>query len=233
MSELTGKFTRRYAGSTRPPGVDATLWSKWYTRKDKQKAIEEYLASLSHDRAASSGGTTPAAAGPPTSQKPRRIVELCTSEDSAIGIKAPAGCEVVRITKADDLLSKTGMAKACKAAAYDGVLVVIALDCIGGCGWQHVNKNKEGGPERIAAHRAEFFKMLKAAKCVAAIAQNYDGSIWFELGNSNAYWQEPLVHQFCDRFNVERVRIDGCRFGLRGKETVSYTHLTLPTKRIV
>ena len=216
MSEGTGQPIRKYTGSTRPPGIDSTVWKSFYTPKDKREAIAAYLAELDHETTAA-GGSTPAAVGSPSAPT-RRILELCTSADSALGLRAPKGCEVVRITAEDDILTKPGLRKACKAAASEGVLMIVALDCIGGCGWQHVNVGLEGGPERIAQHKARFHKMLRAVKCVAKIIEAHGGSIWFELGNSNSYWKDPQVIQFIERFGLEGVRIDGCRFGLRGKK---------------
>ena len=63
----------------------------------------------------------PAAAGRRADAVPRRIVELCTSADSAIGRFASKQCDVIRITKDDDLLSPVGFRKALKAAQYEGL----------------------------------------------------------------------------------------------------------------
>ena len=215
VSELSGLPTRKYAGSTRPPGIDPTLWANFYTAKDKREAIAEYVAKLEHEVTVARGAA-PATAGQP-SAPPRRIIELCTNTDSAIGCRAPKNCEVVRITAEDNILSASGMKKACKAAAYKGALLVIAIDCIGGCGWQHVNRGKDGGPERIIEHQKKFKKMLNAARRIAELVDANGGAIWFELGNSNSYWKDPAVIRFCEKFRLDAVRIDGCRFGLRGK----------------
>ena len=124
--------------------------------KGETQAIQEYqdsihkpaesdvLAAVSDSVPAAAGRCSeaagvPAAAGRRADAVPRRIVELCTSADSAIGRFASKQCEVIRITKDDDLLSPAGFRKAMKAAQYEGVFLVISLDCVGGCAWQNVN----------------------------------------------------------------------------------------------
>ena len=91
-----------------------------------------------------------------------------------------------------------GIPQALKAAKHNGVLVVISLECIGGCGWQHVNVTKEGGPARIEQHRKKFKRMLKHAEHVSRVATEAGGTIWFELGNSNSYWKDPAVVNYCE-----------------------------------
>ena len=43
---LSGRVTRPYKGSTRPPNIDPDVWNKMFTLGDKRKAVEEYLDSL-------------------------------------------------------------------------------------------------------------------------------------------------------------------------------------------
>ena len=77
--------------------------------------------------------------------------------------------------------------------------------------------NNPGGREKIDEHQRKFKRMLKAARRVADAATSHNGTIWFELGNSNTYWNDKEVQNFCNRYQLDPVRIDGCRFGLRGK----------------
>ena len=58
--------------------------------------------------------------------------------------------------------------------------------------------------------------MLKHAEHVSQVASEAGGTIWFELGNSNSYWKDPAVVNYCEKYKLEPVRIDGCRFGLHG-----------------
>ena len=51
-SACTGEATRGWTGSTRPPGIDSTLWSKWYTKKDKKECIAVPSSSGARPRTA-------------------------------------------------------------------------------------------------------------------------------------------------------------------------------------
>jgi len=45
-ADVSGRPIRKYAGSSRPPGIDPMAWSRLYSRKEKKEAIAEYLSSL-------------------------------------------------------------------------------------------------------------------------------------------------------------------------------------------
>ena len=66
-----GRKVRPYKGSTRPPHVDPVVWEQFYTKKDKQQCIKEYLDSLrvsgalaEPERASASSSAAPAAPAP-------------------------------------------------------------------------------------------------------------------------------------------------------------------------
>jgi len=42
-ADVSGRRVRRYAGSSRPPGIDPMAWSRLYSRKEKKEAIAEYF----------------------------------------------------------------------------------------------------------------------------------------------------------------------------------------------
>ena len=70
--DVFGRRVRKYKGSSRPPGIDPTVWSRMYTPKEKKKAIEEYLASL--ERTGDPGASSSAAPALPrvVAETPRR-----------------------------------------------------------------------------------------------------------------------------------------------------------------
>ena len=107
-----------------------------------------------------------------------------------------------------------------QATEHDNVLLVVALPCIGGCNWQRVNETKPGGAERIQEHKDLFYKLLAKAKIVADAVCKRGGTMTFELGNNNQYWQCPTVQMFLERFGLLKTRLDGCAYGLTCKNDV-------------
>ena len=127
------------------------------------------------------GGRAASATGS-TVKECRRVVELCCDDDSEIGnsrFRAGGHCELVRITKDDDLLTKRGMRKALQAVKHPGVLVMVSLPCTGGSNWQAINVAKHGD-QCVKRHRRKFRALLRVASEVCAQADAYGGWIAFE-----------------------------------------------------
>jgi hypothetical protein len=184
--DQSGKYVRKYTGSSRPPHIDPSVWSKWFNKKEKAIAIAEYEASLGNPGAAAPSGTV------------RRIIELCCEQDSMIGnnVFCKDGCEVIRITKEDNLLTEAGFNKANEAAKHPGVLLVISLPCTGECAWQTVNITKPSARPEIHKKRRHFKRLCKKAIGVARTVRLHGGTVMMELPRNNGYWKYDVVVDF-------------------------------------
>ena len=108
----------------------------------------------------------------------RRIifVEFCTNPESRIGLFAPPGVEVVRLTIDDDLTTPTGLDKAMNAIHTPNAIVILfgALPCMGSSPWQRLNWHRSNADTRrkILEHRKTFRALWKnfvfaAEQCAA------------------------------------------------------------------
>ena len=142
-------------------------------------------ASASNKRCGDSRPTAlPASQAQSGTQHRRRIVEFCCGEHSLIGARAPADCEVIRLTIADDLTTAAGLAKAIAAVSEPGVPTLLfgALPCTGGSPYQYLNWQL--GPKtraKICRHRAIFRVLWRHFKLAADAC----------LGNGGRIGQKP------------------------------------------
>ena len=97
----------------------------------------------------------------------RRIisVEFCTNLDSRIGLVAPPGVEVIRLTIDDDLTKPAGLDKAMNAINTPNAIVILfgALPCTGGSQRQRLNWHRGDSDtrKRILEHRKVFRVLWK------------------------------------------------------------------------
>ena len=98
------------------------------------------LGSAATSRGAQEGTARHTPCAPVLTPK-RRIVEFCCGRDSRIGRRAPAGCEVIRLTIEDDLTTDAGLEKALRAVGDLRVPTLLfgSLPCKGGSSWQFIN----------------------------------------------------------------------------------------------
>ena len=84
----------------------------------------------------------------------RVIVEICCGKDSLMGSKSLQrdGCEVIRITKENDVTTAKGLQIAMEAVKRPNCLLWVAIPCTGGSSWQHINKLKPGGKANLEEH---------------------------------------------------------------------------------
>lgn len=80
----------------------------------------------------------------------RRIIEVCCGSESLIGKQTEhsAGCEVIRITLENDVLTLKGLELVLSHIAGPDCLVWFAFPCTGGCTFQITNIELGGKPEK-------------------------------------------------------------------------------------
>ena len=151
----------------------------------------------------------------------RRIifVEFCTNPDIRIGVFAPPGVEVIRLTIDDDDLTKpAGLDKAVKAVNTPNAIVILfgALPCTGGSQWQRLNWHRGNADtkENILEHRKVVRALWKnfviaAEQCVAL-----GGGVAFEWPRICAYWRDRSVRSFIKRHNLLEIQLNRCMYGL-------------------
>ena len=127
--------------------------------------------------------------------------------------------------------------------------------------WDH-NIKHPNGPEKLREHQEQLGKLLEAWGVIAETAKQYGWAIAFEWPEPCSVWQSPWMKEFKEKHNLQSVILNGCMLGLVSRRNkpmlktwridtdvpdiqtafepylcthkpVSYTHLTLPTKRIV
>jgi len=105
-ADVSGRRVRKYAGSSRPPGIDPMAWSRLYSRKEKKEAIAEYLASLE----------PPGDAGAPSSAAPALP---CVKAETPHRDKIAVESKVMSALVARKVPIKEAMANAKARAALD------------------------------------------------------------------------------------------------------------------
>ena len=165
------------------------------------------------------GGSRPAAPAISHAQHTytRRIVEFCCGKHSRIGARAPADCEVIRLTITDDLTTQAGLQKALSAVTAPGVPTLLfgAIPCTGGSPYQFLNWRL--GPAtraKIRKHRA-IFRLLWRHFCIVADACLANGGqIAIEWPRSCTYWRDRSVKSRLKRWGCKQHHLDGCMYGL-------------------
>ena len=174
------------------------------------------------------GPTTPtsattlpiAAATPAHARAPaptRRLVEFCCGHASRIGQRAPAGCEVTRLTIDDDLTTQAGLEKAVEAVSHADVPTLLfgALPCTGGSPYQRMNWYRGAKTrKKIRKHWAIFRALWRNFKIVAETCIAQGGQVAIEWPRSCTYWRRPEVKACLIKWGCSPVHFDGCMYGL-------------------
>ena len=129
----------------------------------------------------------------------RRIVEFCAGENSRMGLhaaKTSSKCGVIRLTAREDVTSKEGFSRAAHAVQADNVLLWASMPCTGGSPWQHINKHKPGGGERLRQHIHNFKDIWKSFVPIALECNKHGGKVAIEWPTGCNYWKLPEVKGF-------------------------------------
>ena len=94
----------------------------------------------------------------------RTMIEFCCGPDSLLGqlTKSSMNCEVVRLTKEEDVTTPHGFSLATQAINGPCALLWGSIPCTGGCPWQKINRKKPGGEANVRKHFAAFRKIWDA-----------------------------------------------------------------------
>ena len=230
------RVIRKYKGSNRPAGIWPEVWQltphKERLRLIKEakefneantnvvptKAVPEGIPPM--DTGTGEGCWPGAPAARPIMPKKevvRHIVEFCTSENSKMGDQRyiKNGCTVLRCSLKDDVTTNKGLRRALDGVRRPHCLLWASMPCIGGSPWQHINRHKPGGLERLDAHIKEWYKIWTAFKAVARECIKYNGHIAVEWPSGCDYWKYHIVIKFFEELQLTKIRFDGCALGLR------------------
>ena len=115
--------------------------------------------------------------------KPQRtMIEFCCGADSFLGqlTKSSMNCEVVRLTKEEDVTTPHGLSVATQAINGRRTLLWGSIPCTGGCPWQKINRKKPGGEANLRKHFATFKDIWDAFVKVAREVFGAGRTIAFE-----------------------------------------------------
>ena len=147
------------------------------------------------------GAPAAQSAAPARAQKEitRHIVEFCTSENSKIGGKRYIrnGCSVLWCSIKDDVTINAGLKRALGGVSKLGCLLWASMPCIGGSPWQHINRHKPGGLEKLDTHIKDWYKVdslqdtyiWTAFKAVARECTKHNCHIAVEWPSGCDYWR--------------------------------------------
>ena len=121
----------------------------------------------------------------------------------------------MRCSLKDDVTTNAGLKRAVDGVSKPGCLLWASMPCIGGSPWQHINRHKPGGLEKLDAHIKDWYKISTAFKVVAKECIKHNGHIAVEWPSGCDYWRYRIVQEFFEELQLERVKFDGCALGLR------------------
>jgi hypothetical protein len=149
----------------------------------------------------------------------RRLVEICCSNNSVLGQDGPNthGCERIRVTKEQDILTQSGCKFTLDACAYPNVMIWASLECKGASPMNHFNWviGTANTRNKIGYHISKFATMFAVVRAAAKVARRFKGTIAFELPSTSLYWKTPLLLEFIRDHNLCLVDFHGCCFNLR------------------
>ena len=135
---------------------------------------------------------------------PRRIVEFCCADDSALGRARNSGCcEVTRITRDDDATTEYGKEKTLNAVrTKKRCLLWGAILCTGGCPRHYMNphRNTTAFKQRQKDVVSSAMKMFDTFVAAAHENRARGGKVAFEWPANNSYWHHPKVKKFSKEF---------------------------------
>ena len=134
----------------------------------------------------------------------RHIVEFCTSENPKIGDKryTKEGCSVLRCSLKDDVTTNACLKRAVEGVSKPGSLLWASMPCIGGSPWQHMNRHKPGGLEKLDAHIKDLYKIWTAFKVVARECIKHKGYIAVEWPSGCDYWRYHIAQEFFEELQI-------------------------------
>ena len=155
----------------------------------------------------------------------RILVEWCCSEDSKLcqKRKQTKGCHMIRVTESesDDATTDacvTSIAKQvqqlCSANPLAKVLAHASLPCTGGCPWNNINKNNQGGQSKIEEHQKKFKVLLKKLDKILDTIKDVFPYLSFELPTFCEYWKWTTVRSFVDKHDLIKHQLHGCQVGV-------------------
>eukprot|EP00973_Karenia_brevis_P061999 8622875-Karenia_brevis.AAC.1 len=96
------------------------------------------------------------------------------------------------------------------------------MPCTGGSPWQHINKFRPGGRERIQKHRRLAKAMWKNFETVVGHALTADAFVVNEWPLQCQYWTDRTVNSFFVAKSFQPVIVHGCMAGLRSINKQDY-----------
>jgi len=202
----------------------ADVFTKHFTNKAKWDHAIELIGHVDPQRLWSRRGRSPASGGhsperrgnedknaggkkqaapatdPALAEPQRTMIEFCCDLDSLLGqpTKNNMNCEVVRLTKNEDVTTSNGLSIALQAIKGPYTLLWGSIPCTGGCPWQKINRKKPGGEANLRRHFAAFKKIWDAYVKVALEVVGAGGTIAFEWPRNCSYWHWPRVKKFIE-----------------------------------
>ena len=125
------------------------------------------------------------------------------------------GCSALRCSLKDDVTTNAGLKRAVEGVSKPGCLLWASMPCIGGSPWQHINRHKPGGLEKLDAHIKDWYKIWTAFKTVARECIKHQGHIAVEWPSGCDYWRYHIVQEFFEELQLEKIKFEGCALGLR------------------
>ena len=152
------------------------------------------------------------------------IAEICCGANSLLSTRSdafegsPDEFHSSRITIKEDLASEKGLSIAKQhikeASKSEMGLVWLALPCTGGCPWNNINKEREGGAERIQEHLDLFEDLSTNARVAMRYAKSLGVRLAWEWPRCCQLWNNPLASQIVQEFGLEKYELDGCAVGV-------------------
>ena len=107
------------------------------------------------------------------------------------------------------------------AASSTNVLIWISLPCTGGCRY-NVHQNWHKGEEMRRHIRRLRYCFTYMMECIIdtlrkLICRGFSPYIAVELPESNWYWSQTQLEDFCTEFQLVHYHCDGCMYGLAAK----------------
>ena len=103
----------------------------------------------------------------------------------------------------------------CCANPLAKVLVHTSLPCTGGCPWNNINKNSQGGQDRSEEHQKQLKFLLRKLDEFLDTIKDVFPHLSFELPTFCEYWKWTAVRSFVEKHElVKRLQLHGCQVGV-------------------
>lgn len=155
------------------------------------------------------------------------VIAYCCSQNSELCDERFAQISggrmlLVRLPEADDMTSKEGLENAMQIIRKHKHVpsrLWSSIPCTGGSIAQARNVHNANHKSNIAAHHRKFQKLRKNLTTLAnEITENTAcGHFTFEWPTKNTWWSTPEMKRMKKRFQMLKVNVDGCKFGMKNK----------------